>query len=228
MDARLDLFLGLSPRIRGNQEGFPDGPRCSGSIPAHTGKPRSSAATPRRRKVYPRAYGETDPDYAVATLAEGLSPRIRGNPRPTTAAAQMRGSIPAHTGKPRSRPTRTGPGWVYPRAYGETWHCRMNARVMKGLSPRIRGNLALSHECARPQGSIPAHTGKPAIRFARRCRRRVYPRAYGETGGVLRPDLRDEGLSPRIRGNPCGGLPCPPECGSIPAHTGKPAPCVPK
>ena len=74
--------MGLSPRIRGNHR---DGRRRRlrlGSIPAHTGEPASGRPRRRRPRVYPRAYGGTIRCVAGTTGSKGLSPRIRGNPRP--------------------------------------------------------------------------------------------------------------------------------------------------
>ena len=52
----------------------------------------------RLSQVYPRAYGGTGPDPHPYTYIDGLSPRVRGNPR---------------TGEPARDE-------VYPRAYGGT------------------------------------------------------------------------------------------------------------
>ena len=49
---------GLSPPTRGSRNGRGAYGRCSGSIPAHTGKPPTTATSGTRRGVYPRPHGE--------------------------------------------------------------------------------------------------------------------------------------------------------------------------
>ena len=53
---------------------------------------------------------------------------------------------------------------------------------------------------------------------------RVYPRVCGGTRGRLGRLLRNEGLSPRVRGNQPGSRAAPALCGSIPACAGEPLP----
>ena len=72
---------GLSPRMRGNPRhvlllglGF-------GSIPAHAGEPWVGHAGRNHRRVYPRACGGTIAMAGFDELTEGLSRRMRGNPR---------------------------------------------------------------------------------------------------------------------------------------------------
>ena len=100
---------GLSPRVRGN----PLSPRrrnaIYGSIPACAGEPviiqrmsLSSAVYPRvcGGTVYPRVCGGTHWPSSSFCARNGLSPRVRGNPRPARAAHPLRGSIPACAGEP--------------------------------------------------------------------------------------------------------------------------------
>ena len=72
---------GLSPRMRGNQLGPGGHAHGQGSIPAHAGKPYLVDDVNRHTRVYPRACGETSIEGDVALQREGLSPRMRGNPR---------------------------------------------------------------------------------------------------------------------------------------------------
>ena len=131
---------GLSPRGRGNRAAAHRGAMAQWSIPAWAGKPLS-----RRRRypplmVYPRVGGETEVREQIIDQPEGLSPRGRGNHRDWLIAVGMIRSIPAWAGKPRSpsRPPRSTR--VYPRVGGETSAARLSAVVIKGLSPRGRGN----------------------------------------------------------------------------------------
>ena len=193
---------GLSPRIRGNHLRFKPAGERLGSIPAHTGKPVSGDGIRGAPGVYPRAYGETSSRIPSSVFSRGLSPRIRGNRSPVTGYAEHLGSIPAHTGKPRSSWPRRATARVYPRAYGETFLSPKNLSPTTGLSPRIRGNLTDQGFEYLEMGSIPAHTGKPAHPVAWQSTCRVYPRAYGETLYDTGYIGRSSGLSPRIRGTP--------------------------
>ena len=82
IDPDLRTDSGLSPRIRGNRTSNSCGKMSSGSIPAHTGKPRHHSLSRPGPRVYPRAYGETTLTKFTGVLAGGLSPRIRGNHQP--------------------------------------------------------------------------------------------------------------------------------------------------
>ena len=92
----------------------------------------------------------------------------------------------------------------------------------RGLSPRGRGNRDRPSPSRRRRRSIPAWAGKPRPRSWPSPSSRVYPRVGGETGAFSCTLSREEGLSPRGRGNlyrrrRAAGL-----CGSIPAWAGKP------
>ena len=133
-----------------------------------------------------------------------------------------RGSIPACTGKPA--PTR-GPGraaQVYPRMYGETAPAVRPRRLVKGLSPHVRGNPSHRTNADPMLRSIPACTGKPARLPAVLQHDGVYPRMYGETSGGLLNRAQASGLSPHVRGNLADQLMAERNQGSIPACTGKP------
>ena len=100
--------------------------------------------------------------------------------------------------------------------------------MLKGLSPRVRGNHLVDHRLDGQHGSIPACTGKPADSPGTPCHPRVYPRVYGETEVEITSGDTYTGLSvaphlsPRVRGNRrrCASATTP--LGSIPACTGKP------
>ena len=55
----------------------------------------------RSPRVYPRVCGGTLLTGAGVSYAEGLSPRVRGNPVRSKAAASAGRSIPACAGEPR-------------------------------------------------------------------------------------------------------------------------------
>ena len=91
----------------------------------------------------------------------GLSPHIRGNPSITSAPVQREGSIPAHTGEPKSDMSLKVKVRVYPRTYGGTRREPAKESICGGLSPHIRGNPFVDIPFGKEAGSIPAHTGEP-------------------------------------------------------------------
>ena len=70
-------------------------------------------------QVYPRVCGGTSIGRELATVGEGLSPRLRGNPFSEARLQDPPGSIPARAGEPP---------------------CVSGTLSSKGLSPRVRGN----------------------------------------------------------------------------------------
>ncbi len=95
------LHPGLSPRVRGNPM-----PRCTlfsagGSIPACAGEPFSTFTVRAAPRVYPRVCGGTSCITHYLVSRQGLSPRVRGNPRKGSLARVSRRSIPACAGEPR-------------------------------------------------------------------------------------------------------------------------------
>ena len=152
---------GLSPHVRGNPHCRAQDGRAQRSIPACTGKPCGSPRTSTGSRVYPRMYGETSKKTVYAWLNSGLSPHVRGNLAVLVDRGVGLGSIPACTGKPPSAADSAPPPWVYPRMYGETFRRPVHRDSELGLSPHVRGNLAVSYLATPPMWSIPACTGKP-------------------------------------------------------------------
>ena len=115
---------GLSPRVRGNRRqrrGFYGDAR---SIPACAGEPaRNSCARPHT-PVYPRVCGGTDPTPCAATAHQGLSPRVRGNPRLLWHRQSLPRSIPACAGEPFRMQNGSHNRQVYPRVCGGTRRTR--------------------------------------------------------------------------------------------------------
>ena len=216
---------GLSPHTRGNQP-LGGGLRVdAGSIPAHTGEPRSRSITACCSRVYPRTHGGTHALVLVVLAVGGLSPHTRGNRQLGTLPASARGSIPAHTGEPSCQPSPASRLRVYPRTHGGTSRPARNLSGREGLSPHTRGNLRGPDREAARNGSIPAHTGEPWSLRIPPSPLRVYPRTHGGTRlpGLVRDDV--EGLSPHTRGNRAPPSNVHQRRGSIPAHTGEPSTC---
>ena len=72
---------------------------------------------------------------------------------------------------------------------------------MRGLSPRVRGNLQSGRTGEYLDRSIPACTGEPGLDDQIRQALEVYPRVYGGTYLSAYATSADLGLSPRVRGN---------------------------
>ena len=135
---------GLSPHVRGNRPRGDRGAGAAGSIPACTGKPTISRQSRRKRRVYPRMYGETVAGLPPLRLAVGLSPHVRGNQEQASFLDDVGGSIPACTGKPGVGRRGGNHGEVYPRMYGETVARPSAGNYAWGLSPHVRGNPPVS------------------------------------------------------------------------------------
>ena len=91
-----------------------------------------------------------------------------------------------------------------------------------GLSPRVRGNRGYTRNGQSVQRSIPACAGEPAPRRTALAIQEVYPRVCGGTCPASLTSHCDQGLSPRVRGNPEAEAPERPREGSIPACAGEP------
>ena len=219
---RLDPRQGLSPRVRGNPQKWTLFCLGNGSIPAGAGEPDTNSPSSRSSGVYPRGCGGTQGRFAGRRFEVGLSPRVRGNPDRERAAEPSPGSIPAGAGEPVAALAIGQHGEVYPRGCGGTDAGKRMRAPSGGLSPRVRGNRR-GQEDARAfrrsipagagepdpgvrggdvHGSIPAGAGEPDRPRPGRPEAMVYPRGCG---GTSRPGYGigvENGLSPRVRGNP--------------------------
>ena len=148
---------------------------------------------------------------------------MRGNHGIQVRAALEVRSIPACAGEPNGL-VFDYPAWgVYPRVCGGTLAKSMIFCSHSGLSPRVRGNRNPIDDVMPKPRSIPACAGEPPARRRRDGRQSVYPRVCGGTR-VLRAFKNGSiGLSPRVRGNPCGGAQAYVFLGSIPACAGEPS-----
>ena len=91
---------GLSPRVRGSRSA--GGRSCTerGSIPARAGEPPPCRSVGEANRVYPRACGGAIGEYVRCSVAEGLSPRVRGSPKNRARHIPYSRSIPARAGEP--------------------------------------------------------------------------------------------------------------------------------
>jgi len=170
--------------------------------PARAGEPQVPLIDQFTNRAYPRACGGTRAAAIFARDDMGLSPRVRGNPKPLAGIAGNQGPIPARAGEPQTSCHARPMTWAYPRACGGTGFSCAAAAGAAGLSPRVRGNPVFGQFGDRHPGPIPARAGEPPTGSDRRCATWAYPRACGGTQlwGAWRRWAR--GLSPRVRGNP--------------------------
>ena len=216
------VVQGKTPRVRGNQ-GYPHGVTGDvGSIPAGAGEPPTCVTTFILLRVYPRGCGGTNAENLFNYWAEGLSPRVRGNPTWAGGANAWRRSIPAGAGEPYVGGRSQRMAQVYPRGCVGT---RQSSRLSPsgiGLSPRVRGNPPLVGFSTRATRSIPAGAGEPTPERVRDCMAWVYPRGCGGTFTTLNGPSLTNGLSPRVRGNPGLASGSVHLMRSIPAGAGEP------
>ena len=153
----------------------------------------------------------------------GLSPRVRGNHSLRMFNVIRRGSIPACAGEPARGIERQPSPRVYPRVCGGTPPALNIPCQVRGLSPRVRGNLY--HRAVYPprRRSIPACAGEPGGHPRSPRGAAVYPRVCGGTKKVHFLMGWPDGLSPRVRGNPTPTDLPPPARRSIPACAGEPS-----
>ncbi len=156
---------------------------------------------PNRNTVYPRVCGGTHNTYAGLTHGGGLSPRVRGNLIGILCGPGRLGSIPACAGEPYHHHRTSQTVRVYPRVCGGTAAPIFRAIIHEGLSPRVRGNRSSGISPACAARSIPACAGEPNTDGHVAHFETVYPRVCGGTSDESPAQARDQGLSPRVRGN---------------------------
>ena len=213
---------GLSPRVRGNRLSCMPITCGRGSIPACAGEPCGLPTAFCGRPVYPRVCGGTPGQPGPVMFRPGLSPRVRGNLRDAGRAEIRIGSIPACAGEPAIRQPGQSIVKVYPRVCGGTVRRAFRSVLLKGLSPRVRGNQSGVTNRAAAIGSIPACAGEPTKSGAADYAARVYPRVCGGTSARRAKQDTSAGLSPRVRGNPLGTTAMTVGARSIPACAGEP------
>ena len=155
---------GLSPRVRGNQVVPVQPIGIVRSIPACAGEPTDSSTVCCPVAVYPRVCGGTAFFSADSSIAEGLSPRVRGNLYVRPPRQRQVRSIPACAGEPVWINISSSSVAVYPRVCGGTALAFSMVRPWLGLSPRVRGNRSRYEYASGPPRSIPACAGEPIRR----------------------------------------------------------------
>ena len=155
-------------------------------------------------------------------IAEGLSPRVRGNLARSALPGRVRRSIPACAGEPTHRSHLVAPLAVYPRVCGGTASQTLAYRRDRGLSPRVRGNRRAGRPGHARRRSIPACAGEPRAGEGAGVVAKVYPRVCGGTVNITCAHGTSVGLSPRVRGNRGFSGRRAGWSGSIPACAGEP------
>ena len=130
-------------------------------------------------RVYPRVCGGADSQRSTSRSVMGLSPRVRGSPKPLKPAYLAVRSIPACAGEPLGCAQRDQRDDVYPRVCGGADSQRSTSRSIMGLSPRVRGSPSVAHSVTSVTRSIPACAGEPCQAPRQRCAGGVYPRVCG-------------------------------------------------
>ena len=244
---------GLSPRVRGNPPASSQGQFPRRSIPACAGEPPIPLLSVVQYRVYPRVCGGTQGAHRGRRLTMGLSPRVRGNLWQVTVPPQRIWSIPACAGEPPSGSPPTRSIRVYPRVCGGTpWpfdnaSCYLirqgnNAdplaviyqihpspsTVSLGAFPgvnirRTRASAAPYRLLRKPFARTPPTRKFTIAKIGKPTGRKVYPRVCGGTGDTPYHAQRKQGLSPRVRGNPCHRHRADDRPRSIPACAGEPS-----
>ena len=148
---------------------------------------------------------------------------MRGNHKDYRHAQLHLGSIPACAGEPTPRRESVYVIKVYPRVCGGTTPSALLMAWDRGLSPRVRGNRGARPSSAILHGSIPACAGEPARPAKVAGPDKVYPRVCGGTERQEWETVRQQGLSPRVRGNHVAFYIVLESFGSIPACAGEPS-----
>ena len=147
--------------LRGNLIRGSRGTSLRGSIPACAGEPGCADTARIMASVYPRVCGGTFIKSTIIVTGVGLSPRVRGNLFHGVPSEGPPRSIPACAGEPLECCSRQRHAGVYPRVCGGTLFTHRQGRYLRGLSPRVRGNLWQGPPAEERGWSIPACAGEP-------------------------------------------------------------------
>ena len=159
--------------------------------------------------------------FCWATII-GPSPRGWGNLMRAARLLRIAGAIPAWAGEPRrnARPGRRIRG--HPRVGGGTAWTHALFRLLRGPSPRGRGNPVCEPVETLRIGAIPAWAGEPCRARRAGVGEGGHPRVGGGTDTLTLTVNGRQGPSPRGRGNPVGLLRAELDHGAIPAWAGEP------
>ena len=178
----------------------PPAAQAPGTIPANTGRITTLLPTPTTPWDHPREYGENFRGSREELHQLGPSPRIRGEFNKRFNLFKWGRTIPANTGRIRTRIYQPERCRDHPREYGENAGMLIVTFSPLGPSPRIRGECILCLKLRQGIGTIPANTGRMYRAVTKGKGLRDHPREYGENWELRWPQSVYVGPSPRIRG----------------------------
>ena len=221
---------GLSPRVRGNlQRRLEIGADADGEVEvvSHCGilrlclRSKTSSDRPPACPTLSRCSLSAPPWCVRRRFCSCSSSRSSTEQDRRQPLGVPRPALHVHVPEPLDLSPRQPLG-VYPRVCGGTNSLLATKGRPRGLSPRVRGNRAVTGRENPDSGSIPACAGEP-LTFRRAVfPHRVYPRVCGGTVYRFRAHTAADGLSPRVRGNHEPGGASVRGGGSIPACAGEP------
>ena len=218
---RRALFCaGSSPRVRGTVrcgEVHSSGARF---IPAGAGNRPGSYTNIVDFTVHPRGCGEQESKSWRTIYRTGSSPRVRGTViTPQRKKFRMR-FIPAGAGNRNFECIYNGSGVVHPRGCGEQFIDVVNATIVTGSSPRVRGTVVVQQVFFVNVRFIPAGAGNSCFNPRLISRQPVHPRGCGEQCKAGDHNRGRDGSSPRVRGTGCTSPLSPMSLRFIPAGAG--------
>ena len=137
---------------------------------------------------------------ALAAVAFGSSPRVRGTPFFLFRRLLLVRFIPASAGNATCGLGTPDSPPVHPRECGERQRGRFFFPDSDGSSPRVRGTLVGHCHDAIDQRFIPASAGNASRREPAKRDQPVHPRECGERRVAAAVVRRGSGSSPRVRG----------------------------
>ena len=129
-------------------------------IPAHAGQTRIRQCSTRTDPDHPRACGANNDFLVQLGAMVGSSPRMRGKPMQTADKVDEHRIIPAHAGQTARPCTSSADLTDHPRACGANSVIAIDAMVVPGSSPRMRGKRDQDPEHPYHLRIIPAHAGQ--------------------------------------------------------------------
>ena len=156
------------------------------------------------------------------SIAEGPSPRGRGNQFAILHRSLPLGTIPAWAGEPQTSGRYPRIRWDHPRVGGGTSLRSFIDHSRWGPSPRGRGNPKRPVGIPVYGGTIPAWAGEPALDALSDEKYEDHPRVGGGTEERGLVEGADQGPSPRGRGNHRAEIGAEVLVRTIPAWAGEP------
>ncbi len=154
------IFIGLSPRVRGNPVYLLSQLDAARPIPACEGESKRPTLRPPFSWAYPRVCGGIRLPEGVTSYSYGLSPRVRGNlPRGLFGCLKLR-PIPACAGESFGTSASVFHTTAYPRVCGGIGGQSRHQGNDSGLSPRVRGKRIQMQSSIREERPIPACAGE--------------------------------------------------------------------